>query len=506
MKIRSNLILLLILPFLVLHTQEKGLISITNLRANLEVLASDEFEGREAATRGDRLSQLFIISELKKSGVKPLPEYPDYRMPVELTLTKISDKSTFTLDMGVGEVKKVVRFGEEIVSWSKYRSDTVLNYPVIFAGYGLEVPEQGWNDYEGLDVRGKLVIIASGVPKALNPENDPAVEEEYSGAKLFTAYGKGAAGIIFTGDKSIEEEWSSLSKPAISLPSKASTRNPGRGVFLMKEEGLKKLLSGSPLSYAEYIQKKEAGEKLPVFVLGVSGTLDIMAKQEAGYTTNIIGYVEGSDPVLKEEFVALGAHYDHVGIDRGQVYNGADDDGSGIVAVLEAARALVSAKKIKRSVLVVLHGAEEKGLLGASYLSDNFGRMDKIIAQINIDMVGREHQDSIYSVGSDKISSELKAIVEEVNKKTVKFAFNYKFDEPDDPNRIYERSDHYHYARKGIPVVFFYDYMLEDYHKPTDDIEKINFEKIRKVSELMYHLSIRLANLDKRLTPDERPD
>lgn len=506
MNKRSQILLFLIIPFIFLSAQEKDIINITNLKANLEVLASDEFEGRETATRGDRLAQLFIISELKKSGVKPLPEYPDFRMPIELTLTKTSDKSKFTVDMGEGKEKKVIKFGEDIVSWSKYRSDTVLNYQVVFAGYGLDVPELDWDDYEGLDVRGKLVIIAPGVPKALNPENDPRVEEELSGAKIYAAYGKGVAGIILVGDKSIEEEWSSLGKPAISLPSKTSTRNPRSGVFLMREEGLTKLLAGSPLSPEEYIQKSSAGVKLPAFQLGQSGTLVIIASQEKGYTTNIIGYIEGSDPVLKEEFVALGAHYDHVGIDRGKVYNGADDDGSGIVAVLETARALVREKKFKRSVLVVFHGAEEKGLLGASYLSDNFGRMDKIIAQINMDMVGREHPDSIYSVGSAKISSELKAIVEEVNKKTVNFAFNYKFDEPDDPNRIYERSDHYHYARKGIPVVFFYDYMLEDYHKPGDDIEKINFEKIKKVSELIYHLSIRLANLDKRLTPDEQAD
>lgn len=506
MKIHFQLILFLFVPLLFLNAQEKDLISITNLRANLEVLASDEFEGREAATRGDRLSQLFIISELKKSGIKPLPEYPDFRMPVELVLTKISNKSTFSLDPGAGQEKKVIKFGEDIVSWSKYRSDTVLNYQVVFVGYGLDVPELGWNDYEGLDVKGKLVIIASGVPKVLNPTGDPTVEEELSSAKLYSAYGKGAAGLVFAGDRSIEEEWSSLSKPAISLPSKSSRRNPRSGVFLMREAGLTKLLSGSQLSPEEYIQKAGAGEKLPRFQLGQSATFDIKATQEQGYTTNIIGYIEGSDPVLKDEFVAIGAHYDHVGIDRGKVYNGADDDGSGIVAVLESARALVSAKKIKRSVLIVLHGAEEKGLLGASYLSDNFGRMDKIIAQINIDMVGREHPDSIYSVGSAKISPELKTIVEEVNKKTVNFAFNYKFDEPDDPNRIYERSDHYHYARKGIPVVFFYDYMLEDYHQPGDDVEKINFEKIKKISELIYHLSIRLTNLDTRLRTDQQAE
>lgn len=506
MNKRFQIILFLIIPFFFLDAQEKELISITNLRANLEVLASDEFEGREAATRGDRLSQLFIISELKKSGVKPLSEYPDYRMPIELTLTRISDKSTFAIDYGEGADKRVIKFGEEIASWSKFRSDTVLNFPVVFVGYGLELPDKGWNDYDGIDVRGKLVIIASGVPKALNPESDPSVEEQFSGAKVFTAYGKGAAGIIFTGDKSIEDEWSSLSKPAISLSSKVSTKNPGRGVFLLKEEGLKKLLAGSPLSPEEYIQKHSAGEKLPSFNLGQNGTMDIKAAQEKGYTSNIIGYIEGIDSVLKDEFVAIGAHYDHVGVTRGEVYNGADDDGSGVVAVLEVARALVKAKKFRRSVLIVLHGGEEKGLLGASYLSDNFGSMDKIITQINIDMVGREHPDSIYSVGSAKISSELKTIVEEVNKKTVNFAFNYKFDEPDDPNRIYERSDHYHYARKGIPVVFFYDYMLEDYHQPGDDTDKISFEKIKKVSELIYHLSIRLANLDKRLTPDKQAD
>ncbi|MCH8171200.1 MAG: M20/M25/M40 family metallo-hydrolase [Bacteroidetes bacterium] len=219
----------------------------------------------------------------------------------------------------------------------------------------------------------------------------------------------------------------------------------------------------------------------------------------------MVGIIEGNDPILKNEYVAIGAHYDHLGVIDDKVYNGADDDGSGTVTVMEVAKTLARTKANKRSVLIVFHAGEEKGLLGSRYLTDNLQLIKdkKIVAQINLDMVGRMATDSIYSIGSEKLSSELKKIVEDVNSKTVKFHLDYKYDDPNDPNRFYYRSDHYSYAKHGIPIVFFFDDMRKDYHKDTDEVDKINFKKLKKLSWLVYGITLRIANLDHRLIVDK---
>ncbi len=199
----------------------------------------------------------------------------------------------------------------------------------------------------------------------------------------------------------------------------------------------------------------------------------------------------------------LSAHYDHEGIVNDEIYNGADDNGSGTVAILEAGRRLALLKENKRSIILAFHTGEEKGLLGSKYLTKNSDFMSEVVSNINIDMVGREDTESIYSIGSGKLSTELYDLVEKVNSETVKFELDYTFDDPNDPNRYYYRSDHYNYAKQNIPIVFFYDHMTEDYHKPTDDVDKINFEKIEKVSTLITELALRIANLDHKLKLDK---
>ena len=206
---------------------------------------------------------------------------------------------------------------------------------------------------------------------------------------------------------------------------------------------------------------------------------------------------------MLDEYVTFGAHYDHVGIAKGEIYNGADDNGSGTVAILEAARRISLLKDNSRSILVIFHAAEEKGLLGSKYITGNSDFIDNLVVNINVDMVGRESIDSIFCIGSNMLSSELYELLQIVNDETVNFVLDYTFDDPDDPNRYYYRSDHYNYAKHGVPIVFFYDHMLEDYHKPTDDVEKINFNKIEKISTLITELALRISNLNHRLKVDK---
>ena len=227
---------------------------------------------------------------------------------------------------------------------------------------------------------------------------------------------------------------------------------------------------------------------------------------------NIWAYIEGSEK--PDEIIVISAHYDHVGIKDGEVYNGADDDGSGTVALLEIAQAFEIAKKEghgpKRSILFLHMTGEEHGLLGSSYYSENpLFPMAKTITDINIDMIGRHdefHNDSsnyVYLIGSDYLSTDLFNICEAANKNYVNLSLDYKFNDRADPNRFYYRSDHYNFAKNGIPSVFLFSGVHADYHKPTDEVDKIEFEALKKRTQLAFSIAWELANRDNRPVVDK---
>ena len=227
---------------------------------------------------------------------------------------------------------------------------------------------------------------------------------------------------------------------------------------------------------------------------------------------NIWAYIEGSKK--PDEIIVISAHYDHVGIKDGEVYNGADDDGSGTVALLEIAQAFEIAKKEgygpKRSLLFLHLTGEEHGLLGSSYYSENpLFPMAKTITDINIDMIGRHdefHNDSsnyVYLIGSDYLSTDLFNICEAANKNYVNISLDYKFNDKADPNRFYYRSDHYNFAKNGIPSVFLFSGVHADYHKPTDEVDKIEFEALKKRTQLAFSIAWELANRDNRPVVDK---
>jgi Zn-dependent M28 family amino/carboxypeptidase len=227
---------------------------------------------------------------------------------------------------------------------------------------------------------------------------------------------------------------------------------------------------------------------------------------------NIWAYIKGSEK--PDEIIVISAHYDHVGIKDGEVYNGADDDGSGTVALLEIAQAFEIAKKEghgpKRSILFLHMTGEEHGLLGSSYYSEHpLFPMAKTITDINIDMIGRHdefHNDSsnyVYLIGSDYLSTDLFNICEAANKNYVNLSLDYKFNDRADPNRFYYRSDHYNFAKNGIPSVFLFSGVHADYHKPTDEVDKIEFEALKKRTQLAFSIAWELANRDNRPVVDK---
>ena len=232
--------------------------------------------------------------------------------------------------------------------------------------------------------------------------------------------------------------------------------------------------------------------------------------KELPESENILAFIEGTEK--PDEIIVVSAHYDHVGTKDGVVYNGADDDGSGTVAVMEIAEAFQQAKKAgkgpKRSILFLHVTGEEHGLFGSEYYSDHpVFPLANTVADLNIDMIGRDDPENrgkqyVYVIGSEMLSTQLKKINEAANDKTVKLELNYKYDDPKDPQRLYYRSDHYNFAKHNIPVAFFFDGIHEDYHKPTDTPDKIDYELLTKRTKLVFTTAWELANRPERIIVD----
>ena len=230
-------------------------------------------------------------------------------------------------------------------------------------------------------------------------------------------------------------------------------------------------------------------------------------------TENVAAIIEGS--TYPNEYIVLTAHLDHVGIENGEIFNGADDDGSGSMALLEIAEAFKLAEldgnRPKRSIVILHVSAEEKGLLGSKYYTDNpLYPLDQTITNLNVDMIGRtdptrnsNNDEYIYLIGSDRLSTMLHETSEEVNYKTVNLELDYRFNAWDDPNRFYERSDHWHFAKNNIPVIFYFSGTHEDYHQPTDTAEKIRYDLLTKRTRLIFHTAWEIANMDERIEVDQ---
>lgn len=481
------------------------------IKSNLEFLADDLLEGREAASRGERLASLFIASELKKYGVTPFGDDGTFFQNFQLKTFGYSKKSTLDIFVNGGKsIKDTLGKNFIIPRRSKFdESKLNKNYPMVFAGYGLIIPEHNIDDYESIDVKDKVVVILSGENLSENPSFEGIELPKGFGSrnqKIKNAEENGAAGVVFITDERIERYWDYFSSNAdavsYQLPDSTEENEISPPGIIISRTFADKLFDNEELNFAQIEEIFSNNLDIPKFELSKQIKFNLVIEDSVVNARNVVGIVQGNSPDLKHEIVSLGAHYDHIGIRGGEVYNGADDNGSGTVTMLEVIRNVALRKENKRSVMVVFHSAEEKGLLGAKYFTSNFENISDIVVNINIDMVGRESTDTLHCIGSDKLSTELDGIVRKANQETSNFFLDYSFNDPDDPQRLYYRSDHVHYAMKNIPIVFFYDYMREDYHRSTDDSHKINFGKILKVCSLVYKIAYDVSNLDHRLIVD----
>jgi hypothetical protein len=451
-------------------------IDSADLRKHLTVLASDDYEGRETGKKGQQMAAEYIQRSFDEDGCSYVPGMKARQQYFEVIETIPGG----TLAFG----KKALTFKTDYIYFGAKRQVKLSNLPVHTPA-SASLKQEGdlvlICQLKGMDVRAELTEIRKNQPKGTKAI--VLVSDHYEDLYEYLEH------YVTTKSMRLKEE-----------PVKEETP-----VIVVRSAALKGIVK-KPFAYllgkgTETKLKKSKAVSVITATLNDEGTTLT--------SSNVLGYIPGSDPILSKEVVVITAHYDHIGIQDGIVYNGADDDGTGTVALLEIAEAFATAKKEgnapRRSILIMTVSGEEKGLLGSSYYVNHpVIPLERTIADLNIDMIGRNDiahpntNDYIYIIGSDMLSRDLHMINEEANKQYTNLQLDYKFNSASDPNQFYYRSDHYNFAKNNIPSIFYFSGIHEDYHQPGDDIEKINFPKVEKVARLVFTTAWKLANADER--------
>ncbi len=461
-------------------------ITQADLKENLTIIASDAMEGRETGKRGQKMAAAFIAAYFEDLGLKG-PVSGSYYQPVPLFNT-----SAPVVSIKAGKTELTA---DDFIFLGSGQTDEIT-LPIVFAGKGSDT------DIEKLDVNGKAVLVFVEAGAIMNNS-------------VFTKLREKGAKLIF-GAVEKKEDYTRMSGMA--------RRFMGGRLSLKKPEGGN--ISGSIVVTGETAGKifnttydklnKASTDKKVSRIKPASISYSVAQTVSEVRSENILGFLEGTDK--KDEVIVITAHYDHIGIsplaEGDKINNGADDDGSGTVGVLAIAKAFVQAKKEgkgpRRSILFMTVTGEEKGLLGSAYYSENpIFPLDKTVVDLNIDMIGRRdpaHKDSapyVYVIGSDRLSSELHTLSEATNKTYSNLAFDYLYNAEDHPDRIYQRSDHWNFAKKNIPIIFYFDGIHEDYHRPSDEVDKIEFDLLALRTKNVFHVAWEIANRENRLVVDK---
>ncbi|MBF88585.1 MAG: hypothetical protein CMG75_02815 [Candidatus Marinimicrobia bacterium] len=488
-------------------------ISRTDLEAHLTFLASDVTEGRATGETGLAIAGEYIASHFRRVGLTPLLNNNSYFQRYELIKTKLSNKNQLTLllDYGSSSLKENFQYEEDFFVSPRGLSGSIeIQAPVVYAGYGISSKEYNYNDYAGISVNNCIVLIIDGEPELDNPNRfNGSFDTRFSDLreKLDQAKKNGASAVLIaTNPKSDElfpdkqKRWKKwLHRESMSLP----TSDDIVPVITISETTADRILSGTGKTLRDLqIELESEGKSNGRSISNSYIRLNINLIKESIISNNIVGYLPGTDPFIGHETVVISAHYDHVGKNtKGEIYYGADDNASGTSALMEIAEAITkNTTPSKRGFLFLAVSGEEKGLLGSKhYVKKPLLPLSNTVADLNIDMIGRNAPDSVYIIGSNMISQDLHEINEYAANQIENLFLNYRFNSKNDPQRFYYRSDHYNFAQFGIPIIFYFAGVHEDYHKTTDTIEKINFQKLEKVSRLIYLTSWSVANNETKL-------
>lgn len=521
-KILSSI--LLVFSLSILFAQENPIkghdfaeeIHASDLESYLTILASDEFEGRETGQEGQRKAAQYIADQFKSFGIPPRGENGTYFQEISFYNQKWN---AVGLTVNGNRYKHLYDF--YAFPGANKNRPSVETKKVYFLGYGIDDPN--YSDYRGKKFRGKTVLIYSGEPKNkagnfLISKNDQPSDWSASIDKKLAAAAKAGVETLLIIDPNAQKNISENRLELVggrTIMGKPKTSNNSVNHLFISPAVAKDIIGTKMPKVVAAREKIEAGRKSKRVKL--KSKLSIrQQKDDAGLIgSNVVGLVEGVDPDLKDEMIIVTAHYDHLGKKGKSIFNGADDNGSGTSTILGVAKAAAAAKAkgmgSKRSILFMLVSGEEKGLLGSKYYVNHpLFPLENAVANINVDMVGRIDQkyhgnpNYLYVIGADRLSTELHEINERMNSEHTNLTLDYKYNDEKDPNRYYYRSDHYNFAEKGIPAVFFFNGTHADYHRPSDTVEKINFEKMEKIGKLVYHTAWELANRPERIKVDVR--
>ncbi|MEP7148972.1 MAG: M28 family peptidase [Acidobacteriota bacterium] len=504
-------------------------ITADQMSSYLHFVASDAMEGRDTPSRGLDTTAEFLKMNLSRWGFKPAGDNGTFFQKIEISSESVDPVNNLLQIDG-----RTFNLNSDFFRMAGH--DGSANALMVFAGHGWVVKSKNIDAYEGVDVNGKvIVLLGQGFPNRNTITNMPAgvTQTDLTGAKgndwadpVTYAVAHGAAGIILIGSQQFHAGWGQMRgffSRGSMYPTKLRDNVP--------DETSKLPVAVVSNSVADTIfAGAAAGKDSPTpFAIDKTISMTTMSRRDVKWTQNVVALWEGRDPVLKKEMVAVGAHYDHVGMNpnapgEDKIWNGADDDGSGTVAVLSIAEALAKSKlRPRRSILFVWHAGEEKGLWGSAYFN-KFPTVDikKVVAQLNIDMIGRSKKpgdtnprnkeltgaNEIYVIGSEMMSSTLGSVVKKTNDGFLKLTYDYRYDDPADTNRFFFRSDHFHYAMSGIPIVFWFDGVHEDYHGPGDSPDKIDYAKMERVARTIFLTMWKVSDLavrpkiDKQLPPE----
>lgn len=476
-------------------------ITEAELKEHLYTYASDEFEGRETGQPGQKKAVEYLVNQYKKLGIPSAQGNGSFIQNVALELSKLPNGSIAINGKGYENGKNLLTFSA---------ANGIYN-EIVYAGYGIE--DEKYSDYANIDVTGKVILIKAGEP--MNTD-----------------------GTYILSGGSEKSAWSNMSE-SVSKRFEAAKKNGAKGVFYFDENNFGRFQSRFDYMKANdsgrmgiketnpdtfftfFIDETLANSILPNIksentskVVAAKVELAVKSANEDVSSENVVAFIKGTEK--PNEYLIISSHLDHIGVTKdGEINNGADDDGSGTVALLEIAQAFKKAADAgngpKRSVVFLHVTGEEKGLLGSQYYTDfdPIFPLAETVADLNIDMIGRidpkrdGDRNYVYLIGSDKLSTDLHNISEEANKKYMNIELDYTYNDENDPNRFYYRSDHYNFVKNNIPIIFYFNGTHDDYHRPSDTPDKINYDLLENRTRLVFYTAWEVANRKDRLVVDK---
>ncbi|HNH40456.1 MAG TPA: M20/M25/M40 family metallo-hydrolase [Saprospiraceae bacterium] len=490
------------------------------LRTHVGLLASDSLEGRGLGTFGSCKASEYIAGQLKNEGLYPIGDRETYFQPVVFKQW-YRDKAEFLLTLPDGKIRGQLMPGRD---FTFNLNELPMPYSLsadhlMFAGYG--IADDAYNDFKYAQAWDEVLLILDGEPMekgkyVISNTIQPSSWSLGLDRKLQTAVHKGAKAVILIEDSTTYVKRGASEYPGRGKFAEQIVYNYPIPVIRVSEAALVRLFA--PKEHARLagmIARVKRGDVASNYVQG-GFKIDLSITHTLVRDRNVVGLIEGDDPRLKHEYIVLSAHFDHLGIINGEIFNGADDNATGTAALISISKALKALKDngypLKRSVLFLFCTGEESGLLGSRYFVNNpLVPLKHIKADINIDMIGRrdtlhaEKENYLYVIGSDKINPLLDDILNESNDKTIRYGLDYTYNNVDHPLRLYYRSDHYNFAEKGIPSVFLFGGFHKDYHRPSDDTMLIDFKKVEDISKLVFFTTVGLSNYSGEIKTDYKP-